>query len=167
MIVLVDIFKEIADCMKINFEAGRGYQIVTGLVEKDNSRNYRDKKYPLLALFMPIQENRGSGFYAQVRIPKIVIATLTIGTDPILKRYESDGTFKKILYPAYEEFLKQLAKHKNISGQDPDAFFHAKFDNPATAPIDDANSDYVDAIEIQNLELTLINIKTCKNVSIN
>lgn len=168
-VVLIDIIGDVVNAMSvpgvsfINYEPGRNIQILKSLNDNDESTTYKDKKYPLIAMVLPIREHRGIsvGYFATVRIPRIVIATLTNSTDDVLTRYQSGGTFKQILYPCYNEFLNQLSKSKDIIGNDPAWFEHDKMDNPGTMPIGQGTSDYVDTIEILNLELTLNQIKTC------
>ncbi len=148
----------------INYEPGRSIQILRSINELDNSITLKGLVYPLFAMLMPIRERRGSGFYAEVTIPRIVIATLTqtgMGTEAVLNKYESSGTFKTVLYPLYYEFLKQLGRCKNILGSDPNYFEHTKMDNPGQQPVGEGSSDYIDSIEILDLKLTLIQTKTC------
>jgi len=149
----------------ILYEYGRSIQILTQLIHLNTSITKKGEKYPLFALFQDFPEvNGGNGYYATVKFPKIIIATLTNSTDDVPKRYGQ--TFKPILYPIYAEFLRQLVKHKNIVANDPGAIPHIKWDRPGSLPAADKKeagnfNDYVDAIEIQNLELTFKQIKTC------
>jgi hypothetical protein len=151
----------------ILYTYGRSIQILNKLqiLNQGVKAETKNGKYPLFALFQDFPEdNSGSnGYYCTVRFPKISIATLTKSTDQPIVRY--DQTFKPILYPIYREFLRQLMRHKNIVGNDPDAIPHIKWDRPGTQPEGDKMAsnfnDYVDAIEIQNLQLTFRQIKTC------
>jgi hypothetical protein len=146
----------------ILYEYGRSIQILTKLQLLNDSKTTKGTKYPLFALFQDFPEDNSgnSGYYCTVRFPKISIATLTQSTDPPIKRYAA--TFKPILYPIYGEFLKQLMIHENIVGNDPGAIPHVKWDRPGTQPEGANLNDYVDAIEIQNLQLTFKQIKKCK-----
>ncbi len=135
-VVLVDIIGEVVACMKvpnlnIHYEAGSSFQIIKSLNDFDNSITQKDEKYPLVALVLPVREKRGLDFYATATIPRIVIATLTGYTDDVKKKYQDGGTFKSILYPCYNEFLRCLAKHKNVLNQDSNSFRHDKLDNPS------------------------------------
>jgi hypothetical protein len=151
----------------ILYEYGRSIQILQKLQSLNDgiTSTTKGSKYPLFALFQDFPEDSagGSGYYCTVRFPKISIATLTNSTDPPPIRYTQ--TFKPILYPIYEEFLRQLVRHKNIVGNDPAAISHIKWDRPGTQPEGDKMgsnfNDYVDAIEIQNLQLTFKQIKKC------
>lgn len=169
-VIIVDILQDVVNSMSvdgvsdINFQAGRSIQIITALKELDLAPSTKGKKYPLIALTLPIKEERGTGVYAKITIPRIVIATITKngeGTENVMSRYSSDGTFKTILYPCYNEFFKRLVRSKHIVGTDVDAFPHYKMDNPGTQPIGQGSTDFVDTIEITDLEIQLIQIKNC------
>ncbi len=135
-VVVVDIIAEIVSNMLVpdelggflvfNYEPGSNAQIMKGLIELDNSQTLTATKYPLIAMVLPVPENRGLELYATVKIPKIIIGTLTNSTDTVFARYQAGGTFKKILYPSYYEFLRQIAKSNVIIGQDVDALFTQK-----------------------------------------
>lgn len=150
----------------ILYEYGRSIQILQDLTRLNGAISADKKqKYPLFALFQDFPEDSGTGYYCVVKFPKISIATLTQSTNPPPKRYAE--TFKPILYPIYLEFLNQLGRHKNIVGNDPGAFPHIKWDRPGTQPAAEPSkgsnfNDYVDAIEIQNLQLTFKQVKLCK-----
>lgn len=171
-VILVDIMQDIVSKtgtvlgMEINYEPGRSIQILNSLNELDNSTTMKGLKYPLFAMLLPIKEKRGTGpGYASVTIPRIIFATITKsgeGTERVLDKYASDGTFKTILYPLYKEFLNQCGKSGNLIGPDPDAIVHTKMDNPGQQPIGQGSTDYIDSIEILDLELYLNQIKTCK-----
>lgn len=173
-VYLVDVIKSITDAMTvpitgsdpaanytINFEPGRSYQIIKSLNDLDYSITMKGEKYPLVAMIMPVTERRGTGFYATAVISRIVIATITNSTDDIFTRYQSGGTFKEILYPCYYEFLRRLAWSPYIIGSDPDMFVHTKIDNPGEQPVGNPSTDFIDSIELFNLELIFNQIKTC------
>lgn len=163
-VVLVDILDSVVSSMGVfaNFQPGWTSQILRKLVESDESIEFKDYKYPLIAMLMPVSEVRGSvGYYSNVRIEKIVIATLTDSTDDVLTRYKDGGTFKSILYPCYNEFLRCLANSPNVVALDKNTFKHTKRDVPGVQPIGQGVKDYIDAIEILNLEIILNQIKTC------
>lgn len=151
----------------ILYEYGRSIQIITILQNKNNgiSAQTKGNKYPLVALFQDFPETHNTFYSVTVKFPKISIAALCQQTDLPAKRY--DNNFKPLLYPIYEQFFIQLAKNKNVVGTgDPDAFPHIKWDRPGTQPATDdkkANfNDFVDAIEIQNLEVTFKKVTHCK-----
>lgn len=172
--ILVDVMKEVVASMvvanplggnfSINYEPGRSNQIIASIIDLDNSITMKGLKYPLLAMVMPVRISKGTPFAGMVRIPRIVIATLTktrLGNETVLSKYDSSGTFKTILYPIYNEFLKRLAMHPNINCSDPESIEHEMEDNPGQQPITESLTDYIDSIEILNLKFNLLQTKTC------
>jgi hypothetical protein len=166
-VIIVDILKAVVESMTVTsiptvyYEAGRAIHIIKRLTEKDLSIDEKNSKYPLIAVFLPIKENFDDGHYCKAVIEKITIATLTDPMSPVLERYQDSKTFKSILYPCYYEFKRRLAMSRNVIGSDPDSFKHTKIDNPGVLPIGEGVNDYIDSIDILNLELTFSQIKTC------
>lgn len=147
----------------ILYEYGRSIQILRQLQLLNQSITQKENKYPLFALFQPFPED-DSAYYATVKFPKISIAALTQNTDSVAKRYEK--TFKPVLYPIYQEFLRQLCRHPNIVANDPAAIPHKHWDVPgsdqASEQVKGTNfNDIVDAIIIQDLQLTFKQVKKC------
>lgn len=166
-LVIVDIFADITAAMapaltqlglSVNYTYGRQPQILTKLQALNNSITLKNTKYPLVALFQPFKEIMGGDYYAAVKFPKIVLAVLSNLNDYPEIRYEK--SFKPTLYPVYQEFLKQISRHPNIVEQNPDFINHIKQDNPGSPPPKPDGTggivfaDYVDAIEIYDLQLT-------------
>jgi hypothetical protein len=139
---------------------GRSIQILAKLQKLNQSITQKDSAWPLIALFQDFPEQTGTGYYATVKFPKISIAMLSNLTDDPPVRYGK--TFKPVLYPIYGEFLRQLAKHPNVVGNDPGAFQMIKWDRPQAQKSQESN-EYVDAIELQNMELTFKTITKCKS----
>jgi hypothetical protein len=152
-VYIVDI---IGECIPIGtkYTYGRQIQILNFLQMLNNNG---EAKYPLVALYQDFGEKRGrnmGGYYAQVVIPRILIACLTTSTDTPDVRY--GVTFKPILYPIYYSFVEALANHVSIVENDVDDIMHTKWDRPGTLPTNESQNEYIDAIEINNLTLTII-----------
>lgn len=170
-VILVKLMQGVVESILINdfvntpnvlFEVGSQAQIMKDLSMYDGSLTAKNKKYPFIAMVLPVRERRSSGYYAEVTIERIVIATLnTNHNQNVLRRYQDGGTFKSVLYPVYYGFLKMLAQSKGIVGSDPDNFRHTKMDNPGSQQLNAGSKDFIDSIEIQNLELILYQFKTC------
>jgi hypothetical protein len=165
--IIVDIFESVVE--KVTAAYGSNVRYMYGPVEEIEANlvnltrakglpnsNVEDK-YPLIALFQDFPEKRGdaNGYYADVTIPIILIATLTDNKYKAPERYEH--SFKPILYPIYKLFLQEMAKSGKIIGNDPDSFDHTKFDRLyyGRKTVGTALNDYVDAIEINNLRITV------------
>ena len=167
-VYVINIIGDIVSAMSnqpINYQAGTTEQISKALNDMDNSITSKGRKYPLIAMVMPVQEKRGRsvGFYAKLTIPKIVIATISnYPTDDVLLRYDlKTGVFPNILYPLYYDFLYQCGVSPRVEGQDPTAFEHSKADYPNIRRLSSETDDWVDYMQISNLELIINQIKTC------
>lgn len=149
----------------INFQAGSSDQIVKGLISYDNSIDNKGDKYPLIAMVLPVTETRGKQavYYADVFIQRIIFAQIVSfdGTEFVDERYSLTGSFKRVLYPCYYEFLTRLAYDLQIVGSDPEMFEHEKIDYPGVKAISENSTDYIDSMEIRNLKFKLSQIKTC------
>jgi hypothetical protein len=167
MTIIVDIIGDCVEVIKsklhqhINYVYGRQSQILGKLHDMNDSVNFKDGKYPLFAVYMDFPERRGGEYYSDLVLPKIIIATLTVQTNYADVRY--DINFKPVLYPIYYEFLHQLSVHPNIIQHDENAIPHTKWDRVGTLPIGMDVTDHVDAIEINNLSITVTQLKLCTN----
>lgn len=172
-IFIVDIIGEIVQAVDtalfttlnkhIHYEYGRSKQILAEIEKLNGSMTLKNTKYPLFALFQDFPETIGSnGYYTTVTFPKITIATLTVSTDPTKVRY--DKNFRTILYPIYMEFLNQIPRHRNIVGNVVDVPGR-KWDRPGSQPEGSNLNDYLDAIEIEGLQLTFKQVNICKSLN--
>lgn len=147
----------------VQFDAGSELDIINQLSLKDESNsNLRNLKYPLIAAKLPILHKVGTGL-ERVRIPRIIIAHLsTREFTPVMERFASNEVFKTVLQPVYIKFLQQLAKSKWTSISDPDAIEHSWFFSAGQQKVAEGLNDYVDIIEILNMEFYLNNLQNCK-----
>lgn len=147
--------------VSLTFMPGRSKQVTKMLIEYDRGgEEWKNQKYPLLAMKMPVTETYGSGKIV-VRFESIIIATLSNDLGDVIDRYNDGGTYRSILFPAYTGFLQACARSIFVDGQDPTMFKHSKLDFPGVAPKDSGITDYIDSLEIKNLELTFNQIKNC------
>lgn len=119
------------------------------------------KKFPLVALLQPFDENIGGvvGTNGTLNMT-IIFCHYTDKTIYSNQRYES--TFKPILYPIYFEFLKQLTlfgKYFFISGG-VSSIQHRKRDYPYSGYLTDqqVKQPFNDALDI--IEISITNLKT-------
>lgn len=141
-------------------------ELIESLFQADGSGEERFNKYPLIHLVRDFYEERGQdvGLYAGTSL-SIIIIHQTVQTYKIEDREEK--VFKPVLYPIYYEFMRQLYKSLWVFGSDftTGEFRHRKIDRAfwGTRNLQGSKNklnDYVDAIEIQNLELK-INFSNC------
>lgn len=134
-------------------------ELIETLAQKDKPVETRNAKYPLIHLVRDFSEDRGkvTGIYAEVNL-NIIIIHQTENTYKIEDREEK--VFKPVLYPIYYEFMKQLAKHKLVHVDSYKMIPHRKWDrafwgNRQLYASKNKLNDYVDAIELQNINLKI------------
>lgn len=139
------------------FMAGHMVEIANALTIKDQQEQvYSYQKYPLIALITDIPEERTKfGINAKVRL---LIMTLT---DPNYSTAQREiYTFAPILYPLYEQLISALKQSRTFAG---DMDKHTKtnryFWGTQLAMMNGKTimNDHIDAIEIDDLELSIYN----------
>lgn len=145
----------------IDYQYGHTVELIQTLAQYDSSDQFRRIKYPLVWLAMDFPEARGDfNWYAKTTL-NIVIAHQTSSTDKMMDRMKK--VFKPVLYPIYYALLDGLAVHDLINENTQDVIKHTKYDRGYMGNItsngNTANklNDYVDAIELTNLSLTILN----------
>jgi hypothetical protein len=162
-VVVADIMAEVVAKVSTEFNKGRATEDATPIqfyhespIQFQNRLDERTKsgriKFPCFVLFHDFPENRG-GDYFDVQIPVIGIATLTKPEYLSDVRYELN--YRPILYPLYQMFLIFLSRHPSVVDNDPNNISHRKWDRLYWGVIGKQTNDYLDAIELQNLKLTL------------
>jgi hypothetical protein len=143
---------------KLYFMQGNVIEINTQLQILTKSKVHKGKKFPLVALFRDIKEVPQIDDSVSFKC-KFGIFTLTD------QNYSSDQreekTFVPVLRPIYEEILNQLSLStafgmpnvKDLQIDKWDCFFYGSVQNNKNQ-----FSDFVDAIEVQNISLNLKSI---------
>jgi hypothetical protein len=151
------------------YQFGSGLEILAKLQELSNSIYDKDRKYPLIALFTDIVQNVGDpiGMFGTVAI-NVLIATQTKQTYKAEERLAFN--FKPLLYPIYDRFIYEVQKHKQFSFVG--APIHDRIDrlflgrDGFYGKEGNVFNDYLDAIEIRNLRITVKN-KICVSLTNN
>lgn len=147
----------------VHYSHGHPMEIIQTLREKDQSKTFKFKRYPLIALFQDFPEDHSQiGFQAEVTL-HLIIARMTNPEYKAHDRYAKN--FKPFLYPIYQRFIYELGRHKafKISTGTPK---HTKIDrlfwgkSGLLGNTENTFEDWIDCIEIKNLKL-LVNLKTC------
>lgn len=141
---------------QIHYEHGHYKEIESTLREYDRSRNFFNKKYPLIALFEDIRERVRDGILSEVNL-SIVICFHTKADYKSADRYKT--IFKPILEPIYNALMEEIANNHYFVGYG--IPMHDKINRPywgSDASNNDSNifGDYLDAIEISNLRLKFL-----------
>ena len=149
----------------IQYMFGDVQEVVTKLSIMSKESTTVKKKYPLIALFTDIPETRGERTDVQSRvvIPTLIIATFTSKNYHANERMEK--SIKAKLQPIYDEFMKQIELNEDFLVLSEMLIKHTKINRlswgqSAIFTVNNLGSDFIDAIEIQNLEL-MIKRKIC------
>lgn len=171
--VLVDIFGDIVtatsakvtpllkvvkpEVLAVNYLYGMPLEIVKVLTQYVDT----PQKYPLIALFMPIQEINGTDIgIAETGNLRFVIAGFSQQNWRTSERYANN--FKPILYPILDEFLNQMFLDRRLFIADVGQIDYTKKDWPFWDDAKDKNpfNDILDVIEINFTKLK-INLTYC------
>jgi hypothetical protein len=151
---------------QIRFSKSSFDELIETLFQADKSGEERFKKYPLIHLVQDISIDRGGeiGFYGTANLTIVFIHQ----TKQTFKTDERDeNVFKPVLWPIYYEFMEQLKRSAWILNpwQNTGEFRHrvikrAFWGNRQLKASENILNDYVDAIEVQNLQIK-INYSNC------
>ena len=142
------------------YQYGDPKEIITNLKAMTIDPAQTSQKYPMLALFTDIEEKRGEQSSIEARVElNMILATLTQPTLIAPERIEQN--FKITLYPLYYQLLKSISSSgyfmesawQRLSHQKIDRLYWGRYGLRA----DNGNvfGDYIDAIEITNLKLSI------------
>lgn len=158
------ISEEIA-CPEINYTFGNSRYVKDKLDELSKTPQGNDKKFPLIALFCPFQEQRNSPDYFSKATVNVIIACSTSREWSNEERLEL--SFQNILRPIYNRLIEALKDDGRIDFGYDKVVKHRYSENysygryGAHDGTGDAVSEPIDAINITNLELTITN-QTCR-----
>lgn len=150
----------------VYFMQGNIKEVANVLQQMANSREAKDKRYPLVVLFRDIAENvsiNNNGLYSSFKA-RIGIFTLT---NPTFRADEREAkNFKPILVPIFEELVYQLGK-SSIFGKPTvsdlqirkwDCYFFGTEQGKQDAKGKNPFNDFIDAIDVESISLNLKNI---------
>lgn len=156
--------EEIA-CPEINYTFGNSRYVKDKLDELSKTPQGNEKKFPLIALFCPFQEQRNSAYYFNKATVNVLIACSTS------KEWSNEErlvySFQNILRPIYNRLLSALMEDGRIDFGYNGIVKHNYSENysygryGAHDGTGDAVSEPIDAINITNLELIVTN-QTCR-----
>jgi hypothetical protein len=173
---IVEVIRQICESAKvdigkdINFMFGDTAYINNILKIYSSYSRTSNIKFPLLALHAPFDEVRGSekGIFTS----SSVAITIAINT---LSRYtneeRAEKSFKEELRPIYDSFIKQLKMNKHIElpyNSEISHIYRERYDLGSRGAMDSNGKkldDLIDAIEIENLEIKVKQLKCCNYVS--
>lgn len=153
----------------IYFMHGHPIEIINRLQEKLKNPSAKDQRFPLIILLhdFKINRNKDTASYGATSL-NVVIATMT------KQEYNADqrkeNVFKPVLYPILKEFLNQIESSpyysiglNGVQYDQTDRYFWGK--QGLYGNTGNIFNDYIDAIELENLKLTILNKQDCKPFS--
>lgn len=141
----------------IQYMYGHPLEIVDRLKDMTNSPK-QPAKFPLVCLFtdIPIMD-AGLGYYGKVKL-HIIICTLT--EPSYFSPERKQKSFLPVLYPIYNNFMDQLYKHRGFAFANRyiphthiDRYYWGK--EGLYGNTSNIFNDYLDAIEIKELEIKM------------
>jgi len=141
-----------------SFHYGHPEEIVNTFSEMVNDPDSKSDMFPAVCMMMDFEEEYGYD-YQSISSPTFIILTDTKPEYKAADRYEQ--TFDAILYPLYERFLAAIDRSTEVES----SLEHTKIDrvywgkNGLYGNTANIFNDFVDAMEINKLELKII--KTC------
>ena len=133
----------------------------------NSTKEFREQKYPAIFLLTDFRERRNSNpDYETEAFLQLLIVESSVKDYRTADRYEK--VFNTVLHPIYEAFIKQLGNDSQILKQKygliPHDFINRSLISGFTLRTQSGAtrnlfSDFVDAVEINNLNLIIL--KTC------
>ncbi len=150
--------------VRLNYLYGSAREVQQTLVEWSKDPQMKEKKYPCLIMFTPIAVER------ELYTTTTVTIILVKDTEKNYKTHERiTNVYEPYLWPIYELFMHFLRLSINFdidsSGRVPQTTTDIFFYSPTPAHEQNVFSAVLDAIEIADLELTLVD-KGCSSEGI-
>lgn len=156
---IVDIIRDVVTCMASElpcyYEHGHRMEIINILSQKSANVNLKFEKYPLIALFQDFKEE----VTLSGRDVSLNIAIITDTRPEWMASERQVETFDKVLYPLWDLFFKYLQRSVHV---DQNGFTYDKYDRmywgkqAADGTESNIFNDTIDAIEIENLKLHIV-----------
>lgn len=128
-------------------------EIKNVLLTLDKGSAMRDHKYPACFNFVPRMENIDKG----INYTTFNLAFTALTDKNWLTQQREHYVFESVLRPIYREFMNQCTRHRSIYPRPAQIPAHRKIEVFTTGNVSPgslvAYPDWIDAIEIQNLQL--------------
>lgn len=164
--ILVDVFRDIVKGVSddfrytINYQFGDWEYMAKVLSVMGKSPVSAGKKYPLVGLYSPFEEDRSDPFYVGINI-SMIIAVNTLKDYTNEDRLEK--SFKETLYPVYDILMGKISKCRYLDIGAKSIAPHVKTDNfryGRSGVYGEGKSEFddrIDAIDIKELKFKVKN----------
>jgi hypothetical protein len=160
MTTIVSIFDEILTAVRAKYDlAGLempyymfGHPIEIGEIisEKANNSEFKYKRYPFICLFQDFYEE-----HTDHNVSASLNVAIVTNTKPNFKASERyNETFNKVLYPLFDLFIAEMNKNRHIDLSPSNVKFTKTDRLKWGRSNENVLNDYVDAIELTDLNLT-------------
>lgn len=173
---LVDVFGAAVEDVRFYYDKENGekpyylhghpLEIIKVLSERDKSKNWKYRKYPLVILLQDFAESKGVNPSWTMQVsPRVLIVNQTKREFSSKQRY--DENFKPILYPIYELLLEAIANVGFFGVAASDQIVHTKTDRlfwgreGLYGNESNVFNDYLDAIDITFSDLPILSKENC------
>lgn len=153
------------ECPEIHYVFGNAQYVKDSLDELSKTPTGNEIKFPLIVLFVPFKEKRGSADYFSRATVNMLIACSSS------KEWSNEErmvrSFQNILRPIYDRFIEALQNDGRFDFGYNETIQHEYSENysygryGAHTGTGEEVSEPIDAIDIRNLELTITN-KSCR-----
>lgn len=149
----------------VHYEYGHYTDIQERLIAYSKTASKKQDRYPLIAVFEDDRVvHQRKGVYGVTGMKVLILA---LSNPNYTREQREETTFKPILFPIYEELLKQIWMSGHFMVYSPDQIRHTQINRPHWGdPSLYSNESYLfgdvlDGIELSNLELTIY-LQTCE-----
>lgn len=152
----------------VHYEFGHYNDIQERLIAYSKDPEKKQDRYPLVAVFEDDAiTHREEGFFGVTNMKVLILHT---SKDSITRVQREATTFARVLYPIYEELLRQIWLSGKFHVYSPDQIQHTQINRPhwgdpaLYGPNGYLFTDILDGIELNNLSLKTY-LSTCDTLS--
>lgn len=155
--ILTELQAQDSNILQISYLHGNIKEIAAKLVAKRNAPKLKAKMFPLVLLIEDITIDRrlGSNMYGTANVNVIICNHTKAG---LTSEQREDANFVKILRPMYHSLLYQIGQHRAFTLYSDRNIPHTMTERKLwgnDAKTEHALGDYIDAIDLMNMELPL------------
>ena len=155
-----------ANITGVHYLYGHYNEVRDVLKEKGANKTRKFDRYPLVVLFQdfPVRKRGNESIYGTATLQMLILAHTD---DKARSEQRYTKVFKPILYPIYNELLRQIAKDGRLAVDSAKRINHTQIDRPnwgdpeLYGPKGRIFSDVLDGIELKDLEIPIYHSNNC------